>query len=161
MLYIPANIYPVMMITQVARTTSYTIFGGIEELVAYDLWPLALLVFFASITIPLTKLVLLAYMLWQTQHGSTTHLMGRTRAYRVVDFIGRWSMIDVFMISILVALVRFGQFAQVQAEVGATCFASVVVLTMFAVGTFDPRLMWDARPLPAAAPEPSKDQIPA
>jgi paraquat-inducible protein A len=160
MLYIPANIYPVMMITQVARTTSYTIFGGIEELVAYDLWPLALLVFFASITIPLTKLVLLAYMLWQTQHGSTTHLMGRTRAYRVVDFIGRWSMIDVFMISILVALVRFGQFAQVQAEIGATCFASVVVLTMFAVATFDPRLMWDARPRPAAA-ETREDQIPA
>jgi paraquat-inducible protein A len=83
-------------------------------------------------------------MLIETQIGSPYHLIGRTRAFRMIDFIGRWSMIDVFMVSILVALVRFGQFANVRADVGAACFAAVVVLTMFAVESFDPRLMWDA-----------------
>jgi paraquat-inducible protein A len=143
LLYIPANIYPVMLITQLADTQSFTIMGGIIELADYGLWPLALLVFLASITIPLMKLLTLVYMLVKTQSGSGDHLLGRTTAYRVIDFIGRWSMIDVFMISILVALVRFGQFANIQAEIGAPCFAAVVVLTMFAVESFDPRLMWD------------------
>ncbi len=143
-LYIPANIYPVMQTTELAQTTSYTIMGGIFELIDYGLWPLALLVFVASITIPLMKLLILIYMLLTTQNRSAEHLIGRTIAFRVIDFIGRWSMIDVFMISILVALVRFQQFANINAEAGAPCFAAVVVLTMFAVEAFDPRLMWDA-----------------
>ena len=141
--YIPANLYPVMLITQVGVGQTYTIFGGIIELADYGMWPLALLVFFASISIPIAKLITLAYMLVQTQTLSTRHLLGRTRAFRAIEFIGRWSMIDVFMISILVALVRFGRFADIRAQVGATCFAAVVVLTMFAVDCFDPRLMWD------------------
>jgi len=144
LLYIPANVYPVMIITQLLETKPFTIMGGIVELASYGLWPLALLVFLASITIPLMKLLTLAYMLINTQIGSAEHLIGRTIAFRVIDFIGRWSMIDVFMISILVALVRFGQFANIQADLGAPCFAAVVVLTMFAVQCFDPRLMWDA-----------------
>jgi paraquat-inducible protein A len=124
--------------------------GGIVELAGYGLWPLALLVFLASITIPLMKLLTLAHMLITTQTGSADHLIGRTIAFRIIDFIGRWSMIDVFMISILVALVRFGQFANIQAAIGAPCFAAVVVLTMFAVESFDPRLMWDAAEVPDA-----------
>jgi len=143
-LYIPANIYAVMQTTELAQTTPYTIMGGIFELLNYGLWPLALLVFLASITIPLMKLLLLSYMLITTQIGSAENLILRTKAFRLIDFIGRWSMIDVFMISILVALVRFQQFANIQAELGAPCFAAVVVLTMFAVEAFDPRLMWDA-----------------
>ena len=142
-LYIPANIYPFMDITNLAQTQPYTIIGGIIELVNVDLWPLALLVFFASITIPLLKLIGLAYMLITTQRRQASFLKTRTTAYRILDFIGRWSMIDVFMVSILVALVHFGQFANVTANVGAICFAPVVVLTIFAVNAFDPRLMWD------------------
>ncbi len=142
-LYIPANIYPVMEITKLGQSTSYTIMGGIVELADYGLWPLALLVFVASITIPLMKLLTLGYMLVQTQRGSPDHLEGRTIAFRVIDFIGRWSMIDVFMISILVALVQFGQVSNIQADTGAPCFAAVVVLTIFAVESFDPRTMWD------------------
>ena len=84
------------------------------------------------------KLLTLGYMLLATQKGSHLHLIGRTRAFRVIEFIGRWSMIDVFMISILVALVRFDQFADIRAQPGVSCFAAVVVLTMFAVNTFDP-----------------------
>ena len=143
-LYVPANIYPVMIYTQLAQTTNFTIMGGIAELASYGLWPLALLVFIASITIPLMKLLILIYILITTQLKSDEHLIGRTRAFRLIDFIGRWSMIDVFMISILVALVRFQQFASIDADTGAPCFAAVVVLTMLAVEVFDPRLMWDA-----------------
>jgi paraquat-inducible protein A len=153
MLYIPANVYPVMVITSLGSTEPFTIFAGIMELIHAGLWPLALLVFFASITIPLMKLVLLAYMLWQTQRRKRQHLLAKTRIYRFVEFIGRWSMIDVFMISILVALVRFGQLTTIQASLGAPCFAAVVVITMFAVHFFDPRLMWDQR---APAPSPAR-----
>lgn len=148
-LYVPANVFPVMTITTLGTPVPYTIMGGIIELVDADLWPLAVLVFVASISIPLLKLLILAYMLWQTKRQQTGQLLGRTRAYRLIKFIGRWSMIDVFMISILVALLRFGQFTNVRAQLGAACFAAVVVLTMFAVDLFDPRLMWDGRkPIP-------------
>ncbi len=150
-LYLPANIYPVMTITQLAQTQNFTILAGIKELLDYGLWPLAALVFLASITIPLAKLVTLGFLLIQTQRGRPTQLRGRTRAFRIIDFVGRWSMIDVFMISILVALVRFDQFAQIKASIGAPCFAAVVVLTMFAAITFDPRTMWDAGRSRAAA----------
>ena len=142
--FLPANLYPVMVMTELAAQRPYTIMGGIRDLLTAGLWPLAALVFFASITIPLLKLVILGYMLVQTQAGSTKHLIGRTRAFRVIEFVGRWSMIDVFVLSLLVALVRFGQFANFIAQIGAPCFAAVVVLTMFAVEAFDPRLMWDA-----------------
>ncbi|MBW4024485.1 MAG: paraquat-inducible protein A [Proteobacteria bacterium] len=154
-LYIPANLYPVMEITQLAKTQTFTIFGGIKELIDYGLWPLAALVFLASITIPLMKLLTLGYLLTQTQRRRETHLVFRTRAFRVIDFIGRWSMIDIFMISILVALVRFGQLAHITAETGAPCFAAGVVLTMFAVITFDPRLMWDVRRDATTGPQPA------
>ncbi len=143
-MYLPANIYPFMVLTSLSHATPYTIIGGIIELFQSGLWPLALLVFFASITIPLVKILLLGYMLITAQLGSTAHLHFRCKAYRFIDFIGRWSMIDVFMVSILIALMRFGEFASVQAARGAVCFAAVVVLTIFAVEAFDPRLMWDA-----------------
>ncbi len=141
--YIPANLFPVMTISSLVRTQQFTIMGGIFELFQHHLWPLGILVFFASILIPILKLLTLGYMLIHTHLQSEEHLLGRTIAFRFVDFIGRWSMIDVFMISILVALVRFGKFYNVHAEFGATCFAAVVVLTMFAAISFDPRLMWD------------------
>jgi paraquat-inducible protein A len=157
LLFIPANVYPVMVMTELTVQQPYTIMGGIRDLLDAGLWPLAALVFFASITVPLLKLVTLGYMLLQTQRGSTQHLIGRTRAFRMVAFVGRWSMIDVFVLSMLVALVRFGQFANFVAQVGAPCFAAVVVLTMFAVEAFDPRLMWDAQP---AYREPAGDAVP-
>lgn len=144
-LYVPANIYPFMVITKLSRTSGYTITDGIIELAQSGLWPLALLVFFASVAIPLMKIIALAYMLITVHMGSTSHLRFRTSTYRVIDFIGRWSMIDVFMVSILVALMQFDQFVNVRADIGAVCFGAVVVLTIFAVEAFDPRLMWDAQ----------------
>ncbi len=142
-LYVPANLLPVMTIVRAGQTTTSTIIGGVKELIAYQMWPLALIVFVASIAVPMAKLMMLIYMLISTQRGSSHQLRHRTQIYRIVDVIGRWSMIDVFMISILTALVQMGFLATVIPENGAICFASVVVITMVAAATFDPRLAWD------------------
>lgn len=143
-LYIPSNILPVMTVIRLGRGYPSTILGGVRELIEYRMWPLALLVFVASVAVPVAKLILLAYMLITTQRGSPIRLGQRTRLYRLVDVIGRWSMIDVFMISILTALVRMGLLASVIPGPGAICFAGVVILTMLAAFSFDPRVMWDA-----------------
>jgi paraquat-inducible protein A len=144
LLYIPSNIFPVMTVTKLGKMQPYTIFTGLKELAHVGLWPLAVLVFIASIAIPIFKLAMMAYLLVETQRGSTRRLRGRTRLYRLLDFIGRWSMVDIFVVSILVALVRFGWFAEITAGAGGIYFSGVVVLTLLAVKSFDPRLMWDA-----------------
>jgi paraquat-inducible protein A len=143
-LYLPANIYPIMTVLRFAQGEPSTILGGVAELIEYGMYPLALLVFLASIMVPVLKLAALATMLITTQLGSVAQLRQRTQLYRFIEFIGRWSMIDVFMITILVALVRLGYVATVLPGIGAIAFASVVVLTMLASASFDPRLMWDA-----------------
>jgi paraquat-inducible protein A len=143
-LYIPANIYPVMTVISFGRGDPSTILGGCEELLRHGMWPLALLIFFASIMVPVLKLIGLTTLLISVQRGSHSRLRERTALYRVVEAVGRWSMIDIFMLSILVALVRLGSIATVEPGVGAISFAGVVVLTMFAAMSFDPRLIWDA-----------------
>jgi paraquat-inducible protein A len=143
-LYVPANWYPVMHISSLGGSAPYTILGGVRDLVEADMWPLALLVFFASITVPVVKLVGLVIMLVATHRRSGWRLSDRTLLYRIISCIGRWSMIDVFMVSILVGLVRFGIFADITSDIGAVCFGAVVILTMLAAESFDPRLMWDA-----------------
>jgi paraquat-inducible protein A len=154
-LYVPANILPVMTIIQVQQEYKSTIMGGVQELIAYKMWPLALIVFIASVVVPMIKLVLLVYMLVLTQRRSNHALKRRTKMYRIVDVIGRWSMIDVFMITILTALVRMGAIASVIPEPGAICFAGVVILTMLAAESFDPRVMWDVAEAPEAVPAPA------
>ena len=143
-LYIPANFYPVLTLTRLGSGSPSTIIGGAEELLQSGMWPLALLVFVASIMVPLMKLVSLVVMLVTAQRGSAWRLHDRTTLYRLVDFIGRWSMIDIFMLATLAGLVRAGTLATIQPGVGAICFGIVVVLTMVAVSCFDPRIMWDA-----------------
>jgi len=143
-LYIPANVYPVMTIISFGSGYPSTILGGVEELLTGGMWPLALLVFFASITVPVLKLLGLIFLMLSVRFRSRWRLKDRTLLYRIVDAVGRWSMIDVFMLSILVALVRIGSIATIEPGVGATSFASVVIITMLAAMSFDPRLMWDA-----------------
>ncbi len=143
-LYIPANVYPVMTITYFGSGEPDTILSGVVLLFEAGMWPLALLVFFASITVPVLKLIVMTYLLISTQIASTKRLRDRARLYRIVELVGRWSMIDVFMIAILIALVQFGTLTTIEAGIGVVAFASVVVLTMIAAETFDPRLMWDA-----------------
>jgi paraquat-inducible protein A len=143
-LYIPANTLPILTVIQLGQGSPHTILQGVAELTASGLWPLAALVFTASVAVPLLKVVGLAYLLIATQMHSTRHLRGRTLVYRIVEAAGRWSMIDVFMISILTALVQMGALATVIPGPGALCFCAVVILTMLAAHEFDPRLMWDA-----------------
>ncbi len=158
-LYIPANLLPVLTLERLGRGGPSTILGGVQELYAAGELPLALLVFFASITVPCVKVVGLLLMVAATHLRSARLLQDRTYLFRLIDFIGRWSMIDVFMVSILVAVVRFGFLATVHANYGIVAFAGVVVLTLFAAEAFDPRLMWDvvaadanrARPAPQPA----------
>lgn len=166
-LYVPANLLPIMTIIKLYRGGGYTIVGGAIELYQDGMLPLALLVFFASITVPVLKILSLGLMVLGTWRHSATRLVDRSKLYRVVEFIGRWSMIDVFMVSILVGLVRFGILGHITANAGVEFFAAVVVLTIFAANAFDPRLMWDAaglngvrasaRPLESAA-EPALDR---
>ncbi len=158
-LYIPANIYPVLTVVQLGAGHPSTILGGVRELLNLGMWPLAALVFFASIAVPVLKLLGLLTLLISTQLGATGSLHDRTIVYRIVDAIGRWSMIDIFMESILVALVQFGKVASVYPGGGAVAFAAVVILTMLASHSFDPRLMWDnPRPEPAATPSDKPDR---
>jgi paraquat-inducible protein A len=142
--YIPANYYPVLSVVQLGAGQPSTILGGVEELVRDGQYPLALLVFFASIAVPVLKLVGLSIMLITIQTGRAGWLRDRVRLYHIVRFIGRWSMIDIFMESLLGALVAFGSVITIEPGVGALAFCAVVILTMFAAETFDPRLMWDA-----------------
>ena len=145
-LYIPANYYPVLSVVQLGAGQPSTILGGVEELVTARQYPLAALVFFASILVPVLKLVGLSLMLITIQTGRAGWLRDRTRLYHIVRFIGRWSMIDIFMESLLGALVAFGSVITIDPGMGALAFCAVVILTMFAAETFDPRLMWDAAP---------------
>jgi paraquat-inducible protein A len=143
-LYIPANYYPVLTVVQLGAGQPSTILGGVEELLTARQYPLAALVFFASIAVPMLKLAGLSIMLIATQTGRVGWLRDRTRLFHIVRFIGRWSMIDIFMESLLGALVVFGSVITIEPGVGAVAFCGVVILTMFAAETFDPRLMWDA-----------------
>lgn len=144
--YIPANLLPVMAFVKMGHGQPSTIISGVIQLWEANLYFLALLVLFASITVPVLKVILLALMMACECRGKATlaSLRRLTRLYKVVVFIGRWSMIDVFMISILAAVVRFGFMASVMAELGVVFFAMVVVLTIFAADLYDPRRMWDA-----------------
>ena len=143
-LYIPANLYPILTLIRFGSGHPSTILGGVQELIEYRMWPLALLVFTASIMVPVMKLLGIAVLLTMTQRRSGTRLRDRTRLFRIVDAVGRWSMIDIFMLSVLVALVRMQLLASVTPGAGAICFAAVVILTMLSAFAYDPRLMWDA-----------------
>jgi paraquat-inducible protein A len=142
-LYLPANLYPIITVIRFGRGEPSTILNGVIELVQAGMIPLAILVFLASITVPLLKLLGLTAMLIMTHDRSGRALRERTRLYRLIESVGRWSMIDVFMLTTLVALVHMGFIATVLPGPGAVAFAAVVILTMLAARSFDPRIMWD------------------
>ena len=147
--YIPANALPVFTTTTLGEEVPDTILSGVAFLYSSGSWPLALIVLIASVMIPLGKLAALAYLLITVQRGSIANSQERTRLYRIVEFIGRWSMLDVFVAAFTVALVQLQPLMSVEPAIGLVFFAGVVVLTMFAVESFDPRLIWD----PASANE--------
>lgn len=142
--YIPANTLPVLGTTALGSFEADTIMGGVVFLYTSGSWPLALIVLIASVMVPLGKLVALAYLLITVQRGSLTGNHDRTRLYRLVEFIGRWSMLDVFVDTFTVALVQLQPLMSVEPGPGVLFFAAVVVLTMLAAESFDSRLIWDA-----------------
>jgi len=142
-LYIPANILPVMTVVYQGSGEPDTIMGGVIHLLEGGMWPLALIVFVASIVVPVIKIAVLFGLLLSIYWNAQWNPRERTRLYRAMEFIGRWSMVDIFVIGIMVALVQFGNNASIFPGIGALSFAAVVVLTMFATHVFDPRLIWD------------------
>lgn len=143
LLLVPANVYPVMTVIRYGQGEPSTIIAGVVHLIEGGTWPLALLVFFASFVVPITKIVVLVLLLATVQRGSAWRLRDRTLLYRFVEAIGAWSMVDVFLVGILVALVQLDALARVIPGIGASFFGAAVVLTMFAAHSFDPRLVWD------------------
>jgi paraquat-inducible protein A len=142
-MYIPANVLPVMYTNSLFGTENDTILSGVVYLWTSGSWPLAIVVFIASIAVPMLKILALEYLAISTQMHSRWQPVERTRIYRMVEFVGRWSMLDIYVITMLVALVQFQALATIQAGNAAIAFGAVVVLTMFAAMAFDPRLIWD------------------
>lgn len=141
-LYVPANVLPVMSTATVLGRESHTLVGGIHELWTSGSWELALIVFVASIAVPLLKIAALALLTWTAHRRSRWRQRDRAGLYRLVETVGHWSMLDVFVVVLLVAMVRFGILASVAPEEGLLAFGGVVVATMLASSAFDPRLIW-------------------
>jgi paraquat-inducible protein A len=142
-LYIPANMLPIMTVSSLGQGDPSTIMSGVIQLMQHGMYPIAIVVFVASILVPTFKLIGLSLLLFSVQRRQPLSAQQRIIMYRFIEFIGRWSMLDIFVIAILVAMVNFGRIASVEANLGAVAFASVVILTMLAAITFDPRLIWD------------------
>lgn len=142
-LYIPANLLPIMTVNFLGSGMPATIMEGVIELIQADMIPIALVVFVASIMVPTFKLIGIASLLYSVQRHQPMSARQRILMYRFIEWIGRWSMLDIFVIAILVALVNFGSLASIEAGAGAAAFCLVVILTMLAAVTFDPRLIWD------------------
>jgi paraquat-inducible protein A len=144
MLYIPANLYPVLQSRTIQRAESDTILQGVVLLWRGGSWLLAGLVFFASVVVPLLKFLAMTLLLSSVHARASWRLHERARLYRLLELVGRWSMLDVYVVAILVALVQLRSLATMEAGPGAVAFGAVVVLSMLAAQAFDPRLLWDA-----------------
>ncbi|WP_227657675.1 paraquat-inducible protein A, partial [Candidatus Magnetaquicoccus inordinatus] len=149
LLYLPANMLPIMTVIRFGQGNPDTILSGIQHLLENGLWPLALLIFYASIVVPMMKLLILSFLLLSIHMRSSWRPKERTTLYRIIESFGHWSMVDIFLISILTALVQLGTLSTIEPGMGATFFGLVVVTTMLATQRFDPRLIWDALEQPS------------
>ena len=143
--YIPANVLPITTVVSFGKAQSDTIMSGVIYFVQSGSWPIALVIFVASVFVPLLKLIILTYLLISVQMKSKWRPKDRTRLYRITEAVGRWSMVDIYVVTLLVALVKLGSLATIEAGPGAIFFAGVVIITIFAAMSFDPRLIWDTQ----------------
>ncbi len=141
--YIPANVLPIMRVQTLLGSSNHTILGGVIELWRMGSWDLAVIVFVASVLVPVTKLLALSFLLLRTEPRGGRIQRQRTRLYAVVEFIGQWSMLDVFVVVLMVAMVNFPGLSRIDVGPAALNFGAVVVLTMWAAMRYDPRLGWD------------------
>jgi paraquat-inducible protein A len=156
-LYIPANVLPIMETSSLFGAQSDTILSGVVFLWHSGSWDLALIVFVASVVVPLSKLFALTWLLLAVRRRPVTQPLQKTRLYRLIELVGKWSMLDIYVVALLATVVKFHSLANITAAPGAVAFGAVVILTMLAAQAFDPRLIWDAaerRDAPAG-PEPS------
>ena len=145
LLYVPANLLPVMYTSRVGGGESSTILGGIVSFWQAGAWDIAALIFIASVAVPVTKFMALALLLWTVRQGSDWRREQRAKLYRLVEFIGYWSMLDVVVVALTSALLQFKAFGTAEPRAGIVYFCAVVVTTMIAAMSFDPRLIWDGR----------------
>ena len=143
LLYLPAMLMPVMRVDAITGSSADTIMSGVILFLKTGSWHLALVIFVASVVVPVAKLLVLVLLLSSVQRGSRWRPLERTRLYRLVEAVGRWSMVDVYVIALTVTLVQLRGLAVIHPGPGALAFGAVVVLTMFAAMRFDPRLIWD------------------
>lgn len=143
MFYIPANLFPIMTTEQLGIAEPATIVGGIIVLWEMGSYPIAIIVFVASVMVPILKFIILFWLCYCVHFSPNINALERTFLYRATEFIGRWSMVDVFVVAILVALIQLGTVLNVTPGIAALTFAAAVILTMIAAMAFDPRLLWD------------------
>jgi paraquat-inducible protein A len=143
LLYIPANVLPIMTTEQLGRAMDSTIIGGVVLLVHHGDYPIAAVIFVASVLVPLSKLMSLCWLCWSIARGQPKSRYDRTRLYRATELVGKWSMTDIFVVAILVALIHLGGLLVIRPGAAALAFGGVVIVTMLAAHAFDPRLIWD------------------
>ncbi|MFH2091808.1 MAG: paraquat-inducible protein A [Pseudomonadota bacterium] len=142
-LFFPANLYPVMTVIQFGNGVPNTILSGVIHLIEGGMWGLAFIIFFASIVVPVLKLIVLGFLLIMIKKKSVWRFRDRTLLFRVTEIVGAWSMVDIYVVAILVGLVNFGSLSTIRPGIGIVFFGAVVVITIFAAHSFDPRLIWD------------------
>ena len=141
-LYLPANFLPIMITRFLGEDTNSTIIGGVVTLWHHGSYPIALIIFVASVLVPVGKILIMGWLCVSIQRGSSFAPGRKMTLYRVTEFVGRWSMVDVFVVAILVALIQLGNVMSIFPGVAALAFAAMVVTTMLAAMAFDPRLIW-------------------
>lgn len=141
--YVPANVYPMLRTATLTEKTESTIVGGVFDLIHHGSIGIAAIVFFASVIIPVGKFIAIGYLAYSIRQKSALNQHSRHKLYEVVEFVGRWSMIDVFVVAILSALVQFGSLASIQPGIAAFSFAISVMFTMLSAQSFDARMIWD------------------
>ena len=142
-MYIPANTEPMMRTTSLGNTSADTIMGGVMYFLSHGEWPLALVIFAASIMLPLLKMIALAYIFIMAQSRSTARRMEQTNLYKLAEILGKWSMLDIFVVGLMAGLVQLGSLTTIEPGPACIAFAAVVILTMIAEMVFDPKLIWD------------------
>lgn len=142
LLYLPANLLPILRVESFTGDQASTIISGVIQFWQQEDYPVAIIIFVASVMIPVLKIIAIVALCFAARSGHQPRRM--TQLYRVTEFVGRWSMVDVFVVAILVGVVQLGTTISIHPGAGALSFAAVVILTMFAAMSFDPRLIWDA-----------------
>lgn len=142
-MYIPANTEPMMYSTSFGAQGSDTILSGVMYFLSHGDWPLALVIFSASVLLPLLKMIAIAYILVMVQMGATHRKIENTRLYAIAELMGKWSMVDIFVVALLTALVQLGALTTIEPGPAGLAFAAMVILTMLSAMAFDPKLIWD------------------